>query len=139
MRWALVAVALVGCGEIDWETREGWVMEGDAEPPRRAQEVLDVAQSLLPCRIEPWGGWIEWVSTRFDCAGVTAEGCFVGAVTCEARIKLVGRYEQDAKWSALPHEIGHYVHARCDGDYSEEAANDFARQVREAMPPIGGE
>jgi hypothetical protein len=128
-----VALCLAAC-DSGWDSRDGWEQSGDA--PGLVAEVLAAAQAVAPCKIEPWGGWIEWVPGPFECGGVHAEGCFPGAVDRSARLRLVGQpFRDDARWSALPHELGHYVHARCDGDYSEEAARDFAMRVLEYMDP----
>jgi len=116
---ALALLLLAACGP-QWEDRDGWAMEGAA--PAHVAEVLHAADELRSCDFR-WGGWIAWMPGPFDCSGVRAEGCFRGADDMSARIDAAGEpFRNDARWSALPHELGHYLAARCQGDYSEDAA-----------------
>jgi hypothetical protein len=132
---AAVALLLLAACDGGWEDREGWIDEGAPfTAPARTDEVLEAAFLLAPCRIEPWGGWITWHREPFLCGDTLAAGCFDGAVERSARLSVVGApIFMDALQSALPHEIGHYVHARCDGDYSEKAADAFAAKVRDHL------
>lgn len=129
--WA-AALLLGGCGE-GWKAREGWEQSGAGEPPGAA-EVFQAAHDLAPCSIEPWGGWVTWHDGPFDCGGVLAAGCFTGGPTGEARLDVVGLpWFGTAQRSGLPHELGHYVLARCQGDWSEAGADAFAEAVRERI------
>ena len=130
---ALALLLLAACGP-QWEDRDGWAMEGDlAAEPDGVDAVLAAAQVLTPCRIEPWGGWVEWSAEPVTCGPESGKwGCFgYDGDLLEARVVVVGAPEfPDAAYGFLPHELGHYVNARCFGDYSEDAANHFAAEVR---------
>jgi len=129
---ALALLLLAACGP-QWEDRDGWAMEGDVSVVfDDTQAVLDAAEAIRPCDFR-WGGWLTWHAAPFACSGTSVVGCFIGSEEHSARIALMGAgsfLAPDAAHSALPHELGHYVLARCNGDYSESGAERFAEDVR---------
>ena len=129
MKTAALALLLVTACDPTWNARYGWEESGESIPPD-TQAIYAAAHALAPCAIEPWGGWVDWRSQPFDCAGVQASGCFIGSLDLSAHLIITNWPLDRPIEGPLAHELGHYVHARCSGDYSEAAASDFALKVR---------
>lgn len=128
---------LAGCGP-QWDLTDGWTYTGDV--PARVDEILEVAHDMLPCKIEPWGGEVEFLSQPFECGGVLAAGCWIGFPTAP-RFQVVYnpepfhmpdgslRYLDSVEKTALIHEVGHFVLEYCGKADTEEAANEWAATV----------
>lgn len=114
-------VTLLAACAPGWQDRDGWVMEGALDHmPAHPEYTLQAAGEVRPCTDFRWGGWVIWMPGPFDCAGVTAAGCYSGAVTLRAEVMVTGTGVPFlSPEHALAHELAHYILDRCYGDISE--------------------
>lgn len=130
-RFASLLILFAACEPTEWSwiDRDGWVQQGDVEAvPGGVDFTLAAARELSPCDIAPWGGWIVWRRSPFDCSGVSAAaGCYTGHAARKAEVTLVGCPltwpDCRAGDTALAHELAHYILDRCVGDATHSPAH----------------
>jgi hypothetical protein len=138
---ALLALALlcgVGCGVGQGSRlREGWTVVG--EKPPGFDVMMDVAREKAPCRIDPWGGTVEFDPHPFECGPpgnvILASGCYLGRDEVEPSFRVLfnpmfaGVFDRIDR-TALAHEIGHFVFQYCEG-LEGEPPSEYERTVIE--------